>query len=148
MKKMLILIASLLVTTIAIICFQRLNNQPPKLKDIVTIRIEYNSRLIESLSLISPLEITDTEQINELVNCFNVKSKYGIGCDCPSKDITIYFISEEREYIYNIGITGDTRIQYTEVSDKDIFGIDVNKIISILKENHGSENLTYPYTGD
>lgn len=148
-KKILLLIIFALVTTIliiCIICFQKLNNQPPKLKDIKAIRVEYSSRLIEALSLISPLEITDTEQINKLVDCFSVKSKYGIGCDCPSKDIIIYFISEEREYIYNIGITGDPRIQYTNVSDKDIFGMDINDIISVLNNNQGSENLKYPYS--
>lgn len=145
MKKVLILIVVLLIVVITVISFCKLSNQPPKLKDIETVRIEYSSGISEKLSLISPLEITDTEQIRKLVDCFNVKSRYGIGCDCPSKDIIIYFISEKKEYVYNIGITGDPRVKYTNIPDKDIFGIDINDIIDILNKNIGSENLEYPY---
>lgn len=117
----------------------------PKLKNIKRIRVEYNQRLIDSLSLDSPLEINDPEEIDKLVDCFNVKSEYGMGCGCPSHDIIIHFISDECEYVYNIGITGDYRIQYSETSEEDILGIDIDSIIDILSKNKGSENLKYPY---
>lgn len=123
---------------------KKYNSQPPKLGDISSIRVEYNQRIAKQLSLVSPLEINNVEQINQLVDCFNAKSNYGIGCDCPSHDIIISFISEKKVYVYNIGITGDARIQYSEVPDKDIFGIDIDSIINILKQNEGSENLEYP----
>ncbi len=117
----------------------------PKLKNIKIIRVEYNQRLIDSLSLDSPLEINNPEQIDKLVDGFNVKSEYDIGCSCPSHDIIIHFISEEREYVYNIGITGDCRIQYSKNPEEDILGIDIDSIIDILSKNKGSENLKYPY---
>ena len=139
----LILIISLFLITV-ITGFKILYVQPPKLKNIETIRIEYNPKLMKTLSLTSPLEINNPEQIRQLVDCFNVKSEYGIGCDCPSNDILIHFIAKEKEYTYHIGITGDPRIQYVQVPDKDIFGIDIDNVIICLK-NQGSENLNYPY---
>lgn len=145
MKKVLIPVISLLAAAVIIICFIMLDTKPPKLKNIEAVRVEYNPRLIKALSLTSPLEINDTEQIGKLVDCFNAESEYDTGCDCTSNDITVRFISKEQEYVYNIGITGDPRIQYSEVPDKDIFGIDINDIINILNKNRGSENLKYPY---
>lgn len=145
-KRISILVLILLVIMIVIICLRILTNRPPKLKDIKTVRVVYDSRLSEVFSFTSPLEINDTEQIQKLMDCFNVESSYGIGCDCPSDDIMIYFISEKREYIYTIGITGDQRIQYTKVPDQDIFGINIDDVIDILNDNTGSENLKYPYS--
>lgn len=144
MKKKLIII-SLLVIAIAIVCFQKMNNKPPKLNNITSIRVEYNQSIANKLLLVSPLEIKDAEQIEKLTDCFNVKSYYEIGCDCPSHDIIIHFMTDKKEYIYNIGITGDARIQYSEVPDEDISGININDIISVLNKNEGSENLKYPY---
>lgn len=146
LKKSVVIIffIAIVILLICIICIQELNNKPPKLKNIKSIRVEYRSTLIESLSLSSPLEINDIEQVNQLVDCFNVKSEYGIGCSCPSDDIIIHFISDKKEYVYNIGITGDPKICYTKVEDEDIFGVDIKDIINILNKNRGSENLKYP----
>lgn len=143
-RYILTLFVIITIIVIIMIIIIKYNSQPPKLSNISSIRIEYNQRLAKRLSLVSPLEINSVEQINQLVNCFNSKSKYGIGCDCPSHDIIISFISEKKVYVYNIGISGDARIQYSEIPDKDIFGIDIDSIINILKNNEGSENLKYP----
>lgn len=143
-RHMLTLFLIIIIIIVIIIIIKKCNSQPPKLSDISSIRVEYNQRLIKKLSLNSPIEINDVEQINQLVECFNAKSNYGIGCNCPSHDIIISFISEKKVYVYNIGITGDARIQYSEVPDKDIFGINIDSIINILQNNEGSENLEYP----
>ncbi len=143
-RYLLTLFVIIIIIIVIIMIIKKYNSQPPKLGDISSIRVEYNQRIAKQLSLVSPLEINNVEQINQLVDCFNAKSNYGIGCDCPSHDIIISFISEKKVYVYNIGITGDARIQYSEVPDKDIFGIDIDSIINILKQNEGSENLEYP----
>ena len=120
------------------------NSHPPKLHDITLVRVEYNQRIAKLLSLRPQIEIEDDEQIEKIVDCFNARSSYETGCDCPSHDIIIHFISDKKEYTYNIGITGDVRIQYSENPDKDIVGIDIDRIIEILKQVPGNENLKYP----
>lgn len=134
----------IIVIIIIVMIVRKHNSQPPKLNNITSIRVEYNQRIANQLSLVSPLEIKDVEQIEKMVDCFNVKSYYEIGCDCPSHDIIIHFMTEKKEYIYNIGITGDVRIQYSEVPDEDISGIDIDSIINILNNIEGSGNLKYP----
>ena len=143
-KKLSITCAIILIIIIIVVIIREHSSQPHKLNNITSVRVEYNQRIAKILSLDSQIEIKNVEQIDKLVECFNVKSSYERGCDCPSHDIIIYFISDKKDFVYNIGITGDVRIQYSEVPDKDIVGIDIDDIIEILKQNPGSENLKYP----